>query len=260
MAKLHIFIDGSWLFKACAKGSALSSRLEAPQNFRLSFPRLCDSLLAYAAQYDPACSEVGERYLSTSIFEIPPALDDWVDGSSVFEDDVNSVRSSVEARQRFAEAATKEGFDPSVIFRPVLKDWMLPKLRDKRFQEKQVDATVVALLVRSAIKNQGDYHAVITGDADILPAIRVAYPAYSENVFVATTHPDQLKREARQSSFALKDFKYRIEPYFLDQHVEQILDGPNVYTCGHCSKVFSRPKPIPATARPCCSPCHKSLT
>jgi hypothetical protein len=137
---------------------------------------------------------------------------------------------------------------------------MIQRLRDRRFQEKQVDATVVALLVRSAITNAGDYHVIITGDADVLPAIKVAYPKYSENVFVATTHPDQLQAESRQTSFALADFDYRIPPYFLDEYVKSFLDGAYVYACGHCGKVFARPSPVPARSRPCCNPCHRTRT
>ncbi|MBN2527647.1 MAG: hypothetical protein JXR76_14745 [Deltaproteobacteria bacterium] len=260
MSNLHIYIDGSWLFKACAKGAALSNRLEVSQNFRPNFSRLCDAMLKYASSYDSDCTCIGEKYLSTSIFNIPETVDDWIDGESITEEDIASIRSSVTAREFFANSALSAGFEPSVIFHPFLKDWMIPKLRAKRFQEKQVDATVVALLVRSAITNVGDYHVVITGDADILPAIKVAYPEYSTNVFIATTHPDQLKSEARQSSFALSDFNCNIEPFYLDQHVDAFLDGENVYTCGHCNKVFVRTKSIPANVKPCCHPCYSSRT
>ncbi|OQX67089.1 MAG: hypothetical protein B6A08_17145 [Sorangiineae bacterium NIC37A_2] len=260
MAKLNIFIDGSWLFKACGKGSALSNRTEGAGPFRLDFERLCNALLAHAARANPNCTTIGERYLSTSILDIPADVEDWIDGTTIFDEDIQALRSSVHARDRFAQSALDANFDPSAIYRPKLRDWMLPKLRDRRFQEKLVDATVVALLVRSAIVNAGDYHVVLTGDADVLPAIRVAYPKYSENVFVATTHPDQLKSEARQSAFALHDFSSNVEPFYLDEHAAEFVDGDHVYTCSHCNKVFARSAPIPARARPCCSPCHNSRT
>ncbi len=178
MAKLNIFIDGSWLFKACGKGSALSARIEGAGAFRMSFARLSEALLAHATRANSACTEVGERYLSTSILDIPDDVEDWIDGTTIYEEDITILRSSVAARERFTQSALDAGFDPSAVYRPRLRDWMLPKLRDRRFQEKQVDATVVALLVRSAIVNSNDYHVVLTGDADVLPAIRVAYPEY----------------------------------------------------------------------------------
>jgi hypothetical protein len=141
-----------------------------------------------------------------------------------------------------------------------MKGWILEKLRSKRYQEKQVDATVVALLVRSAITRPEDVHVVITGDADVLPAIKVAYPEYSKNVFIATTHPDELTAERRQTSFSLSNFDFEISPYYLQEHAEILMQGEHVYLCAHCNKVFSRPKPVPAKARPCCAPCHAKRT
>lgn len=262
MSRLHLFIDGSWLFKACAPERALAGRLEYPDRaFRLSFDRLCSALLGHIASTDPGCTEIGERFLSTSIFTLPDDIDAWpTERDDVASSDIERLRNSVTARTAFADASVAAGFDPTAIYHPRLRGWMLERLKQGRYQEKQVDATVVALLVRSAITNTGDYHAIITGDADVLPAIRVAYPAYSENVFVATTHPDQLSRESRQTSFALADFEYRILPYFLDEHVDQFLDSANVYVCAHCNKVFGRSNPIPSGHRPCCKPCFETRT
>lgn len=141
-----------------------------------------------------------------------------------------------------------------------MKGWILEKLRLKRYQEKQVDATVVALLVRSAIVSPDDVHVVITGDADVLPAIKVAYPEYSRNVMVATTHPDELKAENRQTAFSLSHFDFDIPPFYLQDHAANILGGAHVYACAHCHKAFARPKPIPAKARPCCFHCNKQRT
>lgn len=262
MSRIHIFIDGSWLFKACAPERALANKLEyADRAFRLDFTRLSQALLDYANRHDQNCTDFGERIFCTSIFSLPEDLDEWpAERDDVSEDDVASVRNGVAARERFAKSAVDAGFSEVGIFRPRLKGWMLQRLRDHRFHEKQVDATVVAMLVRSAIVNQGDYHAIVTGDADVLPAIRVAYPEYSRNVFVATTHPDQLLAEARQTSFSLADFDYAVAPYFLEQNAHEFLQGENVYRCGHCGKVFSRPKAIPRSALPCCNPCNQRRT
>jgi len=262
MSKLHIFIDGSWLYKACAPERALANRLEYPdRNFKLHFGKLSSALLHYAQNHNAKCQEFGERMLCTSIFQLPEDLDEWPkEREDVSQDDVTSVRASVAAREKFAQGAIDNGYSGDAIYRPHLKGWMLQRLKQRRFQEKQVDATVVATLVKSAITRPGDYHAIITGDADVLPAVRVAYPQYSNNVFVATTHPDQLYAEARQTSFSLADFEYQVPPYFLEQHAEDLLDGAHVYRCGHCNKVFSRPKQIPKGALPCCNPCNHRRT
>lgn len=262
MPKLNVFIDGSWLFKACAPERALAYRLEYPdRTFHLDFSKLASSLLEHARSAIPECSDLGEMYFSTSIFSLPDDLDEWAnERDDVSAADIENVRKSTYARERFSEKAIQAKFSDKAIFRPRLKGWMLERLRDHRFQEKQVDATVVALLVKFAITQPEDVHVIVTGDADVLPAIRVAYPEYSKNVFVATTHPDQLKVESRQTSFALADFDYTIAPFFLEQNAAKILQGENVYSCGHCGKIFSRPKAIPKQALACCSPCHQKRT
>lgn len=258
MSKLNVFVDGSWLFKACAPDRALSYRLEYSEKlFALDHAKLLEALLAHAGSHIQGCDSLGDLYFATSIFELPENLDDW---PSEYEDvsvsDIENVRRSSGAREKFVAGALAAGYSDKAVFRPRLKGWMLAKLRERRFQEKQVDATVVALLVKSAIVNPSDVHVIITGDSDVLPAIRVAYPEYSANVFVATTHPDQLKAESRQTSYALTDFEYTIPPFFLEEHAEKLLQGENVYVCVHCNKVFSRPKAIPRGGRACCHPCH----
>ncbi len=260
--KLNIFIDGSWLYKACARDRALSNRLEyADKTFKLDFEKLSNALLKYAYDHDSDCTEFGDRIFSTSIFSLPDDLDDWsVEHDDITSHDIERVRSTVNIREQFAKSAIDAGYSDEALFRPPLKGWMLQNLRENKFQEKQVDATVVALLVRSAIINGNDYHAIITGDADILPAIKVAYPKYSSNVFIATTHPDQLHAESRQTSYSLTEFDYAMDPYYLEQHADKLLAGENVYTCVHCNKVFSRPNAIPVKARPCCHPCHQKRT
>lgn len=262
MSKLHIFIDGSWLFKACAADRALSNRMEYPdRTFKIDFTKLKDALLNYANSHDSSCNGFGDLIFCTSIFALPEDLDEWpTERDDISEEDITSVRRSVSIREGFANLALDADFSETTIFRPPLKGWMIEKLRNRRFQEKQVDATVVAMLVRSAITNIGDYHAIITGDADILPAIKVAYPEYSNNVFIATTHPDQLSSESRQTSFSLTDFDYAVPPYYLEQHAINLIQGENTYSCSHCGKIFTRPKAIPRTANPCCHPCHQKRT
>jgi hypothetical protein len=261
MSTVNVFIDGSWLFKACAPEKALAGRMEWPQRiFPLDFAKLDSALLAHA-QAHARCDALGDRYICTSIFALPEDFDQWPnDFPDVTADDINRTRAGTVARNRFIESATMAGYSDRAVYRPMMKGWILGKLRTGRYQEKQVDATVVALLVRSAITRPEDVHVVITGDADVLPAIKVAYPEYSRNVFIATTHPDELTAERRQTAFTLSNFDFEIPPYYLQDHAESLMSGEHVYLCAHCNRVFSRPRPIPFRARPCCSPCNARRT
>lgn len=113
----------------------------------------------------------------TSIFSIPADADQWpaeIDG--ITTRDIEETQQKVDIRNKFAQPALDGGFSDVAIFRPNLKPWMIHKLKEHRFQEKQVDTTVVALMVRAAILQPNDFHAIVTGDADILPAISGGIP------------------------------------------------------------------------------------
>jgi hypothetical protein len=262
MPALNVFIDGSWLFKACAPEKALAGRTEwSDKAFQLDFAKLDRSLLVHAQAAATKCDALGERYICTSIFSLPDNFDDWpAEYHDVTADDIDRTRAGVSARQRFVDGAVGAGYLDRAIYRPKMKGWILERLRTKRYQEKQVDATVVALLVRSAITRPEDVHVVITGDADVLPAIKVAYPEYTQNVFVATTHPDELTAERRQTAFSLSNFDFVIPPFYLQDNAQAVIRGEYVYVCAHCNKVFVRQRPIPLKARPCCTPCNARRT
>lgn len=262
MSQLNIFIDGSWLYKACSPGLVLASKTEnSDQGVRLDFSRFNRALLAHVQEVDAACSDIGDRFLSTSLFSLPEDFDSWPEQYDfVLPEQVEKTKRSLFARGKFVQAALDAGYSEEAIYRPMIKTWILEKLAQNRYQEKQVDATVVALLVRSAITRPNDYHCVITGDSDILPAIKVAYPQYSKNVFVATTHPDELRAEHRQTAFSLGSFEFEIPAFYLQDHLANLIQGEHVYTCAHCHAVFARARPIPARARPCCFACNSHRT
>lgn len=262
MAKLNVFIDGSWLYKACGPGHVLASKTEnIDHGVRVDFSRLDMVLHDHAKAHDPNCTELGERYLSTSVFSLPPDFDNWPEEyDTILPAHIEQTKRGIHARNRFVDSALAAGYSDQGVYRPFIKSWIVKKLIEKRYQEKQVDTTVVALLVRAAIVSPNDYHCVITGDSDILPAIRIAYPEYSKNVFLATTHPDELKAEHRQTAYSLNNFDFRIPPLYLQDSVLEIMQGENVYECAHCRKVFSRPRAIPTKARPCCAVCHNQRT
>lgn len=262
MSKLHVFIDGTWLYKVCAPEGSLASRMEHPTKVvHLDFTKLNARLLQHVKSHNLQCKFIGESYLSTSIFTLPDDFDAWPDNyDQILPEHIEITKRSRNARERFVETALNSGYSKEAIYRPAIKPWIISKLMDRRYQEKQVDATVVALLVRSAIINPADYHCVITGDSDILPAIRVAYPQYSKNVFVATTHPDELRAEHRQTAFSLSNFAFDIPPLFFQDCLADIISGDYVFTCAHCHAIFTRPKPIPKGRQPCCFNCNKKRT
>lgn len=262
MSQLNIFIDGSWLFKVCGPGHVLAAKAENPDyGVRLDFGRLDQTLLAHVRAHDPACDELGVRFLATSVFSLPNDLEAWPDNNhDILPDHVEQTRRSIFARNRFVQSALDADYSADAVLRPNLRPWILRRLIQGTYQEKQVDTTVVALLVRYAITQPNDCHCIITGDADLLPAVRVAYPEYTENVFVATTHPDELRAEHRHTAFSFANFEFRVAPFYFQDHLAEIIAGDFVYTCAHCHHVFVRQRPIPGGARPCCAPCNLQRT
>lgn len=237
----------------------LASKMENnSQAVKIDFAKFNSYLLEYARERDKECVDIGDKFMSTSIFSISDNIDSWpIIYTDILLDDVERIKRGIARREEFSNAAIAVGYSENVIHYPLLKFWMLRNLKTGKFHEKQVDATVVALLVRSAIIKPQDYHCVVTGDADILPAIRVAYPEYSNNVFVATTHPDELSPDYRQSSYSISNFNFNIDPVYLQDNLREFVSGEYAYNCAHCHKIFIRQRPIPVNARPCCSICHQ---
>lgn len=262
MKLLNIFIDGTWLFRVCQPEGTLSSKTEnSDRSFSLSFNKLTNTLLTHVKESDSDCSELGDLYFITSIFDIPENVSSWPEENpDISTDDIERVKRGAFARNSVAQNAIRAGFKEDAIFRPRLKHYMIRRLKEGKFQEKQVDASVVALLVRSAITKPNDYHLLITGDSDIIPAIKVAYPEYSKNVVIATTHPDELKAEHRQTSFTFNSVEFSLPPFYLQDHAKDILHGDHIYECGECRKVFSRSNPVPSSKRPYCSECLSTRT
>lgn len=209
MPKLNVFIDGTWLLVQCAAGGSLANATGTPdRRFPLDFAKLNAALVEHVRATGRTCDSVGDSYISTSIFSLLEDFDAW---PSQFEDitteQIEKTRKAVAAREAFVKSAVEAGYRLDAVFRPPIRDYIIRLLAEQKYRERQVDTTVVALLVRSAITRTNDFHAVITGDSDILPAVRVAYPEFTRNVFVATTHPDEMnprhrRRRSRSSIFS----------------------------------------------------------
>lgn len=258
--EFNVYIDGSWLFSQCAPERIFANRMEFPDSrFRLDFSHLLTLLGEELGQRvaDAGVSQapltIGSLYFYTAIFEIPPEPDpEW--------GDIESIRRGSEARRRFADEAITAGFSDEGVFSVPLRAYIIRRLREGRYQEKMVDTSLVARVVEQAISDPLRLHVLISGDLDMLPAIRTVVPRYTETVVLATTHPDQYDRGDAQSSYRLNQFDFRYDPLYLDQSVERLVQGEYVYRCSNrrCNAVFARPVPIPARSNPVCKPCHEA--
>lgn len=71
------------------------------------------------------------------------------------------------------------------------------------------------------------------------------------------THPDTYDRAAAQTSYALNQFRFEYEPFYLERDVERLLPDYH-YQCSNrnCQRYFVRDRAIPAGSDPVCKPCH----
>ena len=256
MGRLNVFVDGTWLLHQCSAGGSLAYATDDPEHrFALDFDKFNDALVHHVRNAGCDCEGIGQAYISTSIFSLPADFAEWpsrFDGIS--SDQIERVQYAVRLREQLVARAAGAGYLQDAVYRPPIRDYIIRKLADGRYHEKQVDTSVVALLVRSAITQQDDHHAVVTGDSDILPAVRVSYPEFTRNVFVATTHPDELRPSHRQTAFSLVDFAFDVPPFFLQNkdNAMKILEGAHVHRCEECGLIFAMPQPVPRGQRPRC--------
>jgi len=262
LKKLHIFIDGSWLFRICQPDGILASRTErSGYGFDINFAKLSKVLLQHVRHYDRDCAKVGEKYYVTTILIIPENIDNLVeDDSDTTINVVERIKRTSISRSSVAENAVKAGYSTDGIFRPILSRFMFEKFTDGVFQEKQVNAALVALLVKSVFTNPGDYHLLMTGDTDIINAVNVAYPEYYKNIVIATTHPDELKAEHRHTSFSFNKHEFDLPPFYLQDFVKEIINGQFIYECSKCRVIFTRKLAIHGTRRPYCRECLELRT
>lgn len=254
MSKLHVYIDGTWLFKV-VEGKVFDRFLVNPRSFTLDFDKLNRLMLDHISKQHPECTELGNLYFVTSLFNVPADFDSWVgrrithpyggQSITVSQQNIDITKKNITTRADFADSAIKAGYDPNCIFHIDLQEWMLLNLlhQDLRYQEKQVDTTVVALLVRDAIEHPDDCFALVAGDSDILPAIQVAYPNYTKNVFPVLTSPNERDGRNRQTSFKYSQYNFQLDTLVLQNHVGDIMGG-NVYQCTECHKFFTTINPI----------------
>jgi hypothetical protein len=264
VSSLNIFIDGTWLLNQLGGGRSLANATDHPESrFFLDFSKLNSALLRHLSANGHTCDALGELEISTSVFSLPTDFDSWPRRySGITMDNIDKTKRAVYAREQLIREAVDGGYAETAVYRPPIREWILRKLVKGEYQEKQVDTTVVALLVRSAVTRPNDFHTVVTGDSDILPAVTTAYPQFTSNVFVTTTHPDELKAEHRQTAYSLIDFGFVIPPFYMQnkENAEQIIRGDHVHRCEECGRIFTTAKPIPLRQRPRCVSCRPPAT
>lgn len=255
MSKLNVFIDGTWLFKV-VEGNVFNRFVERPDLFDIDFSKLNRLMIDHVRRQRPDCTEMGECHFVTSIFNLPPDFDKWVgkvithpyggQSITVYPKNIVETKKSIQRRTEFAQNAIDAGYDTRDIFHIDLQEWILLNIlhSELRYQEKQVDTTVVALLVKSVFMNSGDCFALVAGDADILPAISVAFPQFTKNVFPVLTSANERDGRNRQTSFKYWEFDFEIDTLILQNNVGDIMKG-NVYRCTECQKFFTTINPIP---------------
>src|SRR5438876_11619945 len=73
-----------------------------------------------------AGTELGQRYISTSIFTLPSDFDSWPDRyDGVLPQHIEQMRRNLHARDRFVKWAIDAGYSDAAVYRPMIKRWIL---------------------------------------------------------------------------------------------------------------------------------------
>ena len=102
MSKLHIYIDGTWLFKVF-NGSVFNRFIYSSRYFTIDFNRFNALLLKHIGKERPECTEIGNCYFVTSLFDLPNDFDTWVNKNIANPYGGQSVTISQDKVQRFGQ-------------------------------------------------------------------------------------------------------------------------------------------------------------
>lgn len=254
MSKLNIFIDGTWLTQISKKGRDLSNNtIYSDSEFIIDYEKFNKALLNHVQNFDKNCNQYGELYFVTSIF----SLDNCFDLSKSFcKKDIRKIDNILDKQNVLINYINTCNYKEEGIHKTTLTPTVFSRLIDGTFNEKQVDTHVAVLLVESAMNNPNDYHVVVTGDNDIVPAIDTA-TKYSKNVFIATSINHDRPNSYISSYKQICDLDISIDPFYLENNIAKFMKGDNVYECSCCSKFFGRKNPIPKNADPTCTRCYQ---
>lgn len=247
MSKLHVYIDGTWLYNQCGRERTLTQYVESDYFF-VDFAKLNAKLVKYIQEQSGVIVQPGGGlwYYTSIIRNIP---DNDFDGNSL-----ERLKKSSYAKEQTVKTAQSAGYDVSGVFEVPFQHWMPKQIGAGLFQEKMVDTSLVARMVLSSVQNPDDFHILVSGDLDMMPAISLVVPKYLERVILFTTNPNQWDPNMQQTSKRLTDYDFSYGPLYFDDVIKDIVLGKYVYTCDHptCSVVLTRQKPIPTGDRPYC--------
>lgn len=74
---------------------------------------------------------------------------------------------------------------------------------------------------------------------------------------VATSHPDELSAEHRHTSYSIHNFDFRIDTYYFQDHIKEIVFGNHAYNCANCYRIFTTFNEVPKKNRPYCTECRQ---
>jgi hypothetical protein len=114
MSKLHVFIDGTWLFKI-VDGSVFDRFIDRPEFLQIDFNKLNNLMLNHIIRFRPDCNQIGDCYFVTSIFDLPDDFDTWVGKTinspygeksiTVYQNNIDETKRRIEDRAEFAQYA-----------------------------------------------------------------------------------------------------------------------------------------------------------
>lgn len=256
MQQLNIFIDGSWLYKTCNPQGVLAAKTDRPNYpFVIDFEKLNKTLLRHVRK-NTYCHSIGSLYYATSIFRLPEQITDLGDLGSDSKKLFKGLERNIHGREKVADDALAAGYSKELIFRPSIRAYHIENIIKGDHQEKLVDTAIAALSVRRAYTNPSDINLIISGDADVLMAIKIAHPKFLKRVCIAATHNDEMNENYQKMSYSFQKLKFKIDPFYLQDNIIDIIQGENVYSCFNCRKVFTTIKPIPPLTVPYCSQCR----
>lgn len=251
----HIYVDGSWLFKQCGKQKSLSWRAfpksKHEKIFFIDYSKLINLIINELRSTIKEDLDVGTLWYFSSVFseltEIPG-------------EDVQLILRENYAKKRIIDEVRKAGFNTDHVFEVPFKPWMIDAIKSKSYKEKKVDSAMVTYMADNFKNYENDYHAVVTGDLDVMPAIQRLMQSGIGKVILVTTKPHQWDITMQQTSWELANYPFSHGPIFLEDKVKSIMSGDLIYECVRCRDLFARRKAIPPLSQPLCIKCYTEKT
>ena len=241
MTTVHVYIDGSWLYKLCQKSNntdiesgAFVRAKNLNCHFQIDFEKLSNTLSEIMRKKCGDEINLFRKIIVTSVFKVgEKKFNDYCNKEEIInairntpfrgkfdlsDEEVERIANSIISRRTFAGNAVKYDYnknDNGFIFESILNEQRLRSYINSTYTEKMVDTALVASLVKGAIINKYDYHCLVAGDADMISALKVAYPDYHKNIFLATVDP-KYNTTAKELVDEFKNDKF--PPIFLDKY------------------------------------------